>query len=85
MCINPVEWGTLQGADGSFLLLSKPGKTSEKDSHSQVGMRNEKYVNNIKDAVEKICPGVVSCADVLAVGGAAAVEVVRFLSTPAPT
>lgn len=72
----------LQGADGSFLLLSKPGKSSEKDSHSQVGMRNEKYVNNIKDAVEKICPGVVSCADVLAVGGAAAVEVVRSYQRP---
>lgn len=45
-------------------------------------MRNEKYINDIKNAVEKICPGVVSCADVLAVGGAAAVEVVRPYQRP---
>lgn len=38
-------------------------------------MRNEKYVNNIKAEVEKVCPGVVSCADILAVGSAAAVQV----------
>lgn len=70
----------MQGADASFFLLSAPGKTSEKDSHSMVGMRNEKYVNNIKAEVEKVCPGVVSCADILAVGSAAAVQVVRNLS-----
>jgi len=63
------------GADGSFLLLSKPGLTSEKDSTTQEGMRNEKYVNNLKDAVEKVCPGIVSCADILAVGAAASVQV----------
>lgn len=71
----------MQGADGSFLLLSEPGKTSEKDSVTQEGMRNEKYVNNLKNAVEQVCPGVVSCADVLAVGGAAAVQVVRSTSS----
>jgi peroxidase len=39
-------------------------------------MRNEKYVNDLKAAVEAQCKGVVSCADILALGGAAAVEVV---------
>ena len=45
-------------------------------------MRNEKYVDNIKAAVDAACgPNVVSCADILAVGAAAGVQVVsrRFL------
>ena len=68
---------TFQGADGSFLLKSLPGKTSEKDSRSQEGMRNEKYVDDIKAAVDKACgPNIVSCADILAVSAAAGCEVV---------
>lgn len=70
---------TSQGADGSFLLNSTqfPGNVSEKSSTAQVGMRNSKYINDIKIAVDYACPKrVVSCADVLAVAGAAAVNVV---------
>lgn len=63
------------GCDGSFLLESTQTMTAEKESTSQVGMRNQKYVNNIKAAVEAACPGVVSCADVLALGGAAGAQV----------
>lgn len=69
----------MQGADGSFLLNSTnfPSKTSEKDSVTQAGMRNSKYINDIKIAVDAACPKkVVSCADVLAVAGAAAANVV---------
>ena len=68
----------MQGADASFLLRSDnfPSNTSEKDSEKQVGMRNSKYVNDIKEAVDAVCPGVISCADTLAVAGAAAVEIV---------
>ena len=69
-----------QGADGSFLLRSDnfPNNLSEKDSISQVGMRNSKYVGDIKLAVDAYCPGVISCADTLAVAGAAAVKVVSI-------
>ncbi|KAG0601273.1 hypothetical protein M758_11G098000 [Ceratodon purpureus] len=68
------DW--FNGADASFLLKSLPGKTSEKDSTTQEGMRNEKYVDNIKAAVDAACgPNVVSCADILAVGAAAGVQV----------
>lgn len=74
----------LQGADASFLLVSKnfPSNTSEKDSFSQVGMRNSKYVNDIKVAVDAKCPGVISCADTLAVAGAAAVQTVSLEHDP---
>lgn len=68
----------MQGCDGSFLLESTPSTAAEKDSVMQVGMRNQKYVNNIKAAVEAACPGVVSCADVLALGGAAGAQVVSL-------
>ena len=71
----------MQGCDGSFLLDSSIGNPAEKDSHSQVGMRNEKYVNDIKAAVELECPGVVSCADILALGGAAGVSLVSAIHT----
>ncbi|XP_024395981.1 peroxidase 21 isoform X2 [Physcomitrium patens] len=61
--------------DASVLLESSKGVPAEKESHSQVGMRNGKWINNIKKAVEDSCPGVVSCADVLALGGAAGAQV----------
>lgn len=72
----------MQGADGSFLLNADqfPSDTSEKNSTAQFGMRNSKYINDIKVAVDYACPQrVVSCADVLAVAGAAAVNVVSDL------
>jgi len=46
-----------------------------------MGMRNEKYVNDIKAAVELECPGVVSCADILALEGAVGVSVVSAIHT----
>lgn len=77
--VSMIRWAFhdfFNGADASFLLVSKnfPSNTSEKDSFSQVGMRNSKYVNDIKVAVDAYCPGVISCADTLAVAGAAAVQ-----------
>jgi peroxidase len=71
----------VQGCDGSFLLDSTTGNPAEKDSHFQMGMRNEKYVNDIKAAVELECPGVVSCADILALGGAVDVSMVSAIHT----
>ena len=42
------------------------GVESEKDSDRSFGMRNFKYVNKIKAAVENACPQTVSCADIVA-------------------
>ncbi|KAK3128122.1 hypothetical protein QOZ80_7AG0582870 [Eleusine coracana subsp. coracana] len=42
------------------------GGESEQASGRSFGMRNFKYMDVIKAAVEKECPGVVSCADILA-------------------
>ncbi|KAJ0968792.1 hypothetical protein J5N97_021669 [Dioscorea zingiberensis] len=57
----------VQGCDGSILLDDAPSITSEKNAFQNVGsVRGFEVVDNIKAAVEKECPGIVSCADILA-------------------
>ncbi|KAG2619759.1 peroxidase 21-like [Panicum virgatum] len=62
--------------DASLLLdTSAAAGVSEKSAPRSFGMRNFKYVDAIKAALERECPGTVSCADVLALAardGAAA-------------
>lgn len=41
-------------------------------------MRNFRYIENIKEAVERECPGVVSCADILVLSGRDGVVAVHF-------
>ncbi|KAL6011077.1 hypothetical protein ACLOJK_001521 [Asimina triloba] len=55
-----------QSCDASLLLDAVDGKASEKDSDRNFGMRNFKYVNAIKSALESECPMTVSCADIIA-------------------
>lgn len=57
--------GCMQGCDASLLLEAADGMESEKASDRSFGMRNFKYVNTIKQALEKECPLTVSCADVI--------------------
>ncbi|KGN58950.1 peroxidase 21 [Cucumis sativus] len=56
----------VKSCDASLLLETVVGVESEKDSSRSFGMRNFKYVNKIKAAVEKECPLTVSCADIVA-------------------
>lgn len=56
----------VKSCDASLLLETVEGLESEKASQRSFGMRNFKYVNTIKDAVEKECPRTVSCADIVA-------------------
>ncbi|KAF4382158.1 peroxidase 21 [Cannabis sativa] len=56
----------VKSCDASVLLETWNGIESEKKSGRSFGMRNFKYVNTIKAAVENECPLTVSCADIVA-------------------
>ncbi|CAN1327744.1 Peroxidase 24, partial [Linum perenne] len=56
----------LQGCDASILLDSTPTNIAEKDAIPNLSVGGYKVIDEIKDAVEKACPGAVSCADILA-------------------
>ncbi|KAL3521999.1 hypothetical protein ACH5RR_014833 [Cinchona calisaya] len=44
---------------------TQPGELSELGTDRSFGMRNFRYIEDIKEAVERECPGVVSCAEIL--------------------
>ena len=55
----------VQSCDASLLLDSTRRSLSEKEAGRSFGMRNFRYLDTIKEAVERECPDVVSCADIL--------------------
>ncbi|KAA8539508.1 hypothetical protein F0562_026200 [Nyssa sinensis] len=58
----------VNGCDGSILLDDTSSFTGEKRAAPNFNsVRGFDVVDNIKSAVEKACPGVVSCADLLAI------------------
>ncbi|CAL4915917.1 unnamed protein product [Urochloa decumbens] len=65
----------VQGCDGSLLLDTVPGMQSEKESTPNNGSaRGFDVVDAVKAALEAACPGVVSCADILAIAAEISVE-----------
>ncbi|XP_057836534.2 peroxidase 3 [Cryptomeria japonica] len=55
----------VRGCDGSVLLNSSNGN-AEKDAIPNQTLRGFSLIDKAKAAIEKQCPGVVSCADILA-------------------
>ncbi|XP_060181821.1 peroxidase P7-like [Lycium barbarum] len=58
----------VNGCDGSLFLDDTSTFTGEKRAQANFNsVRGFEVIDDIKSAVEKVCPGVVSCADILAV------------------
>ncbi|KAI4334656.1 hypothetical protein L6164_013374 [Bauhinia variegata] len=58
----------VDGCDGSILLDNADGIESEKEARPHINSADGyPVVDDIKTALENVCPGVVSCADILAI------------------
>ena len=49
------------------MLLDSPTRQAEKDAIPNLTLRGFHIIDKVKAALEKECPGVVSCADTLAI------------------
>uniref|UniRef100_M8BVA4 Peroxidase n=1 Tax=Aegilops tauschii TaxID=37682 RepID=M8BVA4_AEGTA len=65
----------VQGCDGSILLDNSTSIVSEKYAKpNNNSVRGFTVVDDVKAALEKACPGVVSCADILTIAAKVSVE-----------
>ena len=75
VCVVLIDF---QGCDGSILLDNSSSIVSEKYAKpNNNSARGYPVVDDVKAALEKACPGVVSCADILAIAAKVSVELVR--------
>ncbi|KAL3680460.1 hypothetical protein R1sor_023416 [Riccia sorocarpa] len=69
----------VQGCDASVLLASTRGSKAEKDAGPNLSLQGFGIIEQAKAALEKTCPGVFSCSDILAL---AARDAISFIGGP---
>ncbi|KAL0726381.1 hypothetical protein Bca4012_022474 [Brassica carinata] len=63
----------IEGCDASVLLDADESLTSEKEAPPNLSLKGFDVIESIKSELETVCPGVVSCADVLVLAAREAV------------
>ncbi|XP_010931832.1 peroxidase 3 [Elaeis guineensis] len=66
----------VRGCDGSVLINSTSNNQAEKAATPNLTLRGFGFIDSVKSLVEKECPGVVSCADIVALVARDAVGVI---------
>ncbi|XP_010919026.1 peroxidase 5 [Elaeis guineensis] len=74
----------IRGCDGSVLIDSTSTNTAEKDSSINKSLRGFDVIDSAKALLEATCPGMVSCADILAIAARDSIELTGGLSYEVP-